>query len=75
MDRTIIFGCLLLFSLATQAPAADLPLQLKPLLQVVDLDVGEEMGVTLSDGSQARVKLVDLKEIRDDVCFAIRRAR
>src|SRR5688572_764685 len=74
MHRTIVVGCFVLYSLAAHAWAQDLPPQLKPLFQAVDLDVGETAEVTLSDGSPARVKLVDLKEHRDDVCFAVRRA-
>ena len=47
---------------------------LKPLVRVVDLNVGESADVTLCDGSQVRVKLLDLQEMRDSVCFAVRRA-
>jgi hypothetical protein len=48
--------------------------KLEPLVRVVDLNVGESTVVTLCDGSLARVKLVNVAEMRDDVCFAIRRA-
>lgn len=74
MHRTIVVGCFVLCFLASHARGEDLPSQLKPLFQAVDLDIGETVEVTLSDGSQARVKLIDLKEHRDDVCFAVRRA-
>lgn len=74
MLRTLIFGSLLLCSFPLQVSAADLPPQLKPMFQVVDLDVGESAEVTLADGSAARVKLIDLKEFRDEICFAVRRA-
>lgn len=42
--------------------------------RVVDLDLGESQTLKLSDGAEATVKLVDLKEFRDTVCFAVRRA-
>jgi murein DD-endopeptidase MepM/ murein hydrolase activator NlpD len=41
---------------------------------VADLNVGESQTIELHDGSQATVKLVDLKEMRDDVRKAVRRA-
>lgn len=47
---------------------------LNPLVRVVDLNIGESVDVTLCDGSKARVKLVDLQETRDTVCFAVRQA-
>lgn len=74
MARTFILGSIILVSLSMPALAEDLPRQIKSLGQAVDLDVGETAEVTLSDGSRSRVKLVDLKEYRDDVCFAVRRA-
>lgn len=45
-----------------------------PLVRVVDLNIGESADVTLCDGSKTRVKLIDLHETRDTVCFAVRRA-
>ena len=45
----------------------------KPLVRVVDLNVGESVEVELCDGSRAVVKLIDLKETRDQVCFAVRK--
>lgn len=72
MHRAIFFCFLLCF--ATRVPADDTPAPLAPLDRVVDLDVGEAVTVTLSDGSKARVKLIEVNEIRDDVCFAVRRA-
>lgn len=46
----------------------------KPLLRVVDLDMQEQQTLTLCDGSKATVKLVGLKETRDPIRGAIRRA-
>jgi murein DD-endopeptidase MepM/ murein hydrolase activator NlpD len=47
----------------------------KPLLRTVDLDRGESQLVELSDGTRARVKLLDVEEERDGVRSAIRQAR
>jgi len=44
-----------------------------PLVNVVDLNVGESQTVKLHDGSQAAIKLVDLREMRDDIRNAVRR--
>ncbi len=46
-----------------------------PLMRVVDLDVGQQTQVKLSDGSTATVKLVRLDERRDSICEAVREAR
>ncbi|HEV3121762.1 MAG TPA: M23 family metallopeptidase, partial [Isosphaeraceae bacterium] len=46
----------------------------KPLQCAVDLDLGETQEVTLSDGSKATVKLLDLQETRDPIRNAVRRA-
>lgn len=54
--------------------AVDHPPAINPLVEVVDLNVGETVDVTLSDGSRARVKLIGLKETRDSVSSAVRRA-
>jgi murein DD-endopeptidase MepM/ murein hydrolase activator NlpD len=48
--------------------------KLEPLVRVADLDVGESQTVELCDGSEATVKLLDLKETRDDLRNAVRRA-
>jgi len=47
---------------------------IEPLLRAVDLRIGEEATVTLCDGSQATVKLIDLEERRDGLRNAVRRA-
>lgn len=46
----------------------------KPLVRVADVNVGESQIVELHDGSQATIKLLDLKETRDNVNNAVRRA-
>jgi hypothetical protein len=45
-----------------------------PLVRVLDLDLGEAATVTLSDGSTARVQLLEIDEIRDPIRNAIRSA-
>ncbi|WP_406693918.1 PKD domain-containing protein [Singulisphaera sp. Ch08] len=47
----------------------------EPLVRAVDLAVGESAVVTLSDGKEATVKLIDLKEDRDPIRQAIRGAQ
>jgi len=47
---------------------------LAPLHAAVDLKVGEERTVELPDGGRAKVKLLDLREKRDDVRGAVRQA-
>lgn len=54
--------------LAAQLPAID------PLLRTVDLDVGEQTKLELSDGTSASLKLLRVKEKRDSVRGALRRA-
>lgn len=69
------FLAIALLGLATAVcPAAEGPGAIDPLVRVVDLNVGESVEVTLCDGSAATVKLLDLKESRDNVCLAVRRA-
>lgn len=48
--------------------------KIKPLVRVVDLDIGESQNVVLCDGSNATVKLLDLKEKRDEIRNAVRKA-
>jgi len=48
--------------------------KLEPLVRVADLNLGESQTVELCDGSRATVKLLDLKETRDDVRNAVRKA-
>lgn len=48
--------------------------RIDPVLRVVDLNVGEQTEVTLSDGTPVAVKLLELTEIRDPVRDAVRTA-
>ena len=47
----------------------------KPLVRIVDLNVGESQVVELANKSKVRVKLLDLQETRDSIRDAVRVAR
>src|SRR5437867_12741855 len=47
---------------------------LTPPVRTIDLDVGEAQEVRLADGRKATVKLLDLRETRDELRHAVRRA-
>src|SRR5207253_38920 len=47
---------------------------LTPPLQTVDLNIGESREVTLTDGKKVTVKLLNLRETRDSLRKAVRRA-
>src|ERR1700722_550092 len=58
-----------------------LPLQAEPPkptltapMRTIDLNVGETQQVELSDGKKVSVKLLDLRETRDDFRNAVRKA-
>ncbi len=66
---------LLLFAVVSgTARAADPPAVRAPLLRAIELNVGESTMVELSDGSQAAVKLLELRETRDPLREAVRQA-
>src|SRR5207248_526154 len=48
--------------------------RLEPLVRSIDLNVGESQEVELSDAKKATIKLVDLRETRDSLRNAVRRA-
>lgn len=48
--------------------------KLNPLFRAVDLDIGESAKVELSDGTPVTVKLLSVKEHRDSLSDAVRRA-
>ncbi len=55
--------------------AAEIPEPTRtPRCQVVDLDVGESTELTLVDGTEVRVRVIDLTEQRDTVREAVRHA-
>jgi murein DD-endopeptidase MepM/ murein hydrolase activator NlpD len=59
-------------SAATAGAAA--PAAIAPLVRTVDLSVGESAEVKLVDGSTARLRLVELRETRDEIRQAVRGA-
>ena len=69
---------LVLFSvlpaIAAEPAAGKREASLEPLVRVVDLNVGEETTVDLADGSRVQVRLLDVRETRDPIRQAIRRA-
>jgi hypothetical protein len=67
---SIVFGLLGEAVLHAESPMATLP----SVMSVVDLDVGETAEVELIDGRTVTVKLLDLKETRDVLRDAVRRA-
>jgi murein DD-endopeptidase MepM/ murein hydrolase activator NlpD len=71
--RWLIVASLLLF----RVPSAHLALSPPegPLLRAIDVNVGESQEVELWDGQKVKVKLLHLKENRDELCSAVRRAR
>jgi len=68
--------CPFAFSQTQSAGTKDiLPLpKLQPLVRVIELDIGQTQVVELHDGSKATVKVLDLRETRDNICQAVRRA-
>jgi murein DD-endopeptidase MepM/ murein hydrolase activator NlpD len=66
-------GMLLVFGTPSEGAGPPEPTR-KPILRVVDLDLGESAQVTFADGKTATVKLLDLKETRDTIRNAVREA-
>jgi murein DD-endopeptidase MepM/ murein hydrolase activator NlpD len=62
--------CFVIVSLAVNAFAAPID----PLVRTVDMKIGEEAIVRLSDGSRAKVRLIGVKEKLDSVTAAVRRS-
>lgn len=60
---------------AAEVRAAGSPAALVPPRVVVDLDVGEERQIDLTDGGKAVVKLLAIDEKRDPIRNAVREAR
>jgi len=71
-----LFAVLLSWSIlpaAAGAGEAQRP-SIEPLVRVVDLKVGQQASVKLANGKTVDVKLLDLKEQRDNVRDAVRKA-
>ncbi len=60
--------------LATLAPADDALPSIDPLVRLLDLNIGRQASVKLSNGKTVGVKLIDLREDRDNVRNAVRKA-
>lgn len=73
MRATSTLLCLLATAWALPLQAQP-PAKLQPLFRAVDLNVGDSQEVELADGSKAHVKFLDLKETRDSLRQAVRRA-
>ena len=65
-----LFLCLWILNSAAEMPEPTI----KPLVRAVELNVGESAKVVLHDGSTVEVKLLDLREERDPLRDALRRA-
>ena len=68
--KSLHLAILSLLSLAASSPAGELPVSMR----TVDLNVGETQEVVLPAGAKMTVKLLDLKETRDEMRGAVRRA-
>ena len=71
--RRFTFAICCLF--AAVCAGADQAPEIKPLVRVVDLNVGESQAVRLCNGKEVSVKLLDLQERRDPIRQAVREAR
>ena len=70
-------ACVVAFILiaASWATAETWPPAIKPLMSVVELNVGDSVDVTLMDGTVANVALLNVRETRDPLRQALREAR
>jgi murein DD-endopeptidase MepM/ murein hydrolase activator NlpD len=60
----------LVFTLQAEPPQPTLT----PIMRTLDLNVGDAQDVELANGRKVAVKLIDLKEARDDLRHAVRQA-
>jgi murein DD-endopeptidase MepM/ murein hydrolase activator NlpD len=75
MNRRLLIAVLSLFCFPLLLPAEPPKPTLTPLMRTVDLKVGESQEVELDGGKKVMVKLVDLREVRDDLRNAVRKAQ
>ncbi len=68
----LIIGCCVIGSYLSAAEAGQPDVD--PLIRLVDLKLGQRASVELSNGKTVDVKLLDLKEQRDNVRNAVRKA-
>src|SRR5262245_24134964 len=74
MKHHLFAAVLFLHGLPLLLPAQPPQPTLQPLMRAVDLNVGEAQEVELANGKKVTVKLLDLKEKRDELRDAVRRA-
>ena len=74
MRLAVVSLVVLLTAAVALAEVAQEKPTIEPLVRAVDLNVGQEQTVVLCDGSKATVKLLDLKEHRDALRNAVRKA-
>lgn len=72
MPRVKALSLVALLGLANLSIAEPARPALAPLVRTADLNVGESQEIQLHDGKKAVVKLIDLKETRDDLRNAVR---
>jgi len=70
-----IGGAILVFSWCVLATAQPPQPTLEPLVRAVDLKIGEQQEVTLSNSNKVKVKLLDLRETSDPIRQAVREAK
>jgi len=70
----VIFHSLCFDQFNIPAQGSEAQPALKPIVRIVDLNVGEATTVTLNNGEQVKIKLLDLKETRDPIRQAVRSA-
>ena len=66
----VVFGLLVSLAARAELPAPTLA----PTFRTVDLKVGESQEVTFASGKKVQLKLIDLREQRDQLCDAVRTA-
>jgi murein DD-endopeptidase MepM/ murein hydrolase activator NlpD len=74
MNRSWLVAFLTLFGLSLPALARPPAATLTPLVRTIDLKIGEEQRVELADGKKVAVKVLALREARDDLRNAVRLA-
>lgn len=72
--KNLLFSLVSIVSILGLASALAAAEKQRPLLRAVDLDIGESAKIELCDGSAATVKLLAVKEQRDSMSDAVRRA-
>jgi murein DD-endopeptidase MepM/ murein hydrolase activator NlpD len=74
MCRRVLVALLVVLAQVLSLPAEPPSPTLTPLPRAVDLNVGESQEVELAGGKKVPVKLLELRETRDDLRHAVRRA-